>query len=376
MEEYTRVLQVAPLRIGGVTELVLSICENIDRSKLNFDYLAFGSNVRYEKNEQRAKGFGGQVFYVDLAKNENPIIRGINKFISVYRIVKENNFGIIHINTSTPYEVLVAIPAKMAGAKRVIMHSHNSSYYPGQKLVWLTGVFKAIMPFVVTDYFACSDLAAEFMFPQKILKEKKYTVLKNGVNVDKLRHDPDIRAEYRRKYGLENAFVIGNVGRFNVQKNHSLMIDIFAELYKTDASARLFLVGMGETEEATKEKVKQMGLQDVVYFNGPSSEVNKLMQMFDVVVMPSLYEGLPVVGVEAQAADVPLVLTDTITKELQITDAVTYVPLDAELKSWVDAILDFKNHKRHDTSQLVREAGFDIKATSEWLQNFYLGKEI
>lgn len=267
---------------------------------------------------------------------------------------------------------MVAFAAKIGGAKKIIYHSHNSSYYPGQKLVKLSEVFKWFMPFVITDYLACSDAAARFMFPKKIVDAENYTVIKNGVDYDKHSFKPEVRTELRKKYGLENNFVLGHVGRFNVQKNHEFLIDIFYEVYKHDNSARLFLVGIGETENQIKEKVKRLGIEEVVIFHGLSNEVNRLWNMLDVFVMPSLYEGLPVAGVEAQANGLPLIVSNTITQELKITDAVEYIGLDEKTSKWYEVIERYNGYKRKNTRMEITNAGFNIDDTAIRLERIYL----
>lgn len=369
MEKPLRVMQMAPLRMGGITEMVLNIAENVDRTKVVFDYLTFIDT--FENARLRAENAGGVVYRVDLQSIQNPVWRGIKKFFGIVKLVKKQNFNIIYINTSTPYEVLVAFAAKMGGAKKIVLHSHNSSYYPGQKLTKVSCVFKALMPLFVTHYIACSEDAANFMFPKKVIEQHKYIILKNGINVDKFRFDTDVREEYRSKFKLNDCFVIGNVSRFNVQKNHEFLIDIFAEVYKRDNSARLFLVGGGETEDAVRRKVHGMSLDDVVTFHGLSKEVNKLLQMMDVFVMPSLYEGLPVAGVEVQASGLPIVISDTVTKELQITDNVEYLPLNAGEGIWAARILQYKTYIRRDTSALIKKSGFDIRQTVKILSNLF-----
>lgn len=366
------VLQMAPLRLGGITELVLNIAETTDNNKVKFDYLCFAKT--FENSENRAKACGGKINLVDLTSRSNAISRGLFKFFEVIKVVRKNGYKVIHINSSTPYEVIVAASAKLGGAKKIIFHSHNSSYYPGQKLTKATKLFKAVMPLFVTDYIACSHEAAKFMFPKNVVKKGRYTVIKNGVNVPKLVYNPAVREEYRKKYSLSDNYVLGHVGRFNVQKNHTLLIDIFAQVYKQDSSARLFLVGIGETEQEIKDKVSKLGLGDAVIFHGLSNEATKLMQMMDVFVMPSLYEGLPVAGVEAQATGLPMVISDTITDELKLIEDVKYIPLDADVKVWADCILSYKNHNRKDTGRMITKAGYDITDTANQLVKLYCSK--
>lgn len=365
-----RVLHMAPIRMGGITELVLTLSEKIDSEKIQFDYLTFEDT--FEQASKRAEKANSKIYKVDLKSEKNSILRGLKKFFGIIKLVHNEKIKIIHINSSTPYEVLVALAAKIGGAKKIIYHSHNSSYYPGQKLVKLSEIFKWVMPFVITDYLACSDAAAKFMFPKKIVDTGSYTVIKNGVDYEKHSFKAEIREEYRCKYGLVNNFVLGHVGRFNVQKNHEFLIDIFDEVYKHDHSARLFLIGIGETENQIKEKVKRLGIEEVVIFHGLSDEVNRLWNMLDVFVMPSLYEGLPVAGVEAQANGLPLIVSDTITPELKITDAVEYIGLDEKTSKWREAIEKYNGYKRKNTRMEITNAGFNIDDTAIRLERIYL----
>lgn len=368
--EPIRVLHMAPIRMGGITELVLTLSEKIDSEKIQFDYLTFEDT--FEQASKRAIEAHSTIYRVDLKSIKNPFFRGIKKFIGVSKLIHDEKIKIIHINSSTPYEVLVAIAAKIGGAKKIIYHSHNSSYYPGQKLTMLSPLFKALMPFVITDYLACSDAAAEFMFPKKIASHKGYTVIKNGIDYEKNKYNPEIRKTYRTKLNLENNYVIGHVGRFNIQKNHSFLIDIFNEIYSRDKSARLLLVGVGETQEAMKQKVHNLGLEKVVLFYGLSNEVNNLLNVMDIFVMPSLYEGLPVAGVEAQASGLPLVVSDTITKELNITNNITFLSLNDGPDIWARKVLELKGVERVDSKEMVKKAGFSIDDTAEVLKNIYL----
>lgn len=150
-----RVLHMAPIRMGGITELVLTLSEKIDFEKVQFDYLTFEDT--FDQASKRAKEAHSTIYRVDLQTVKNPIVRGLKKFFGIIKLVHSEQIKIIHINSSTPYEVLVAFAAKIGGAKKIIYHSHNSSYYPGQKLVKLSEVFKWFMPFVITDYLASGN---------------------------------------------------------------------------------------------------------------------------------------------------------------------------------------------------------------------------
>lgn len=296
MRKPIKVLQVAPLGAGGVTSLILNIAEKIDNEKVQFDYLTFYD--RKEFNEDRAKALGGKKYVVPIDHYKNPLIRSLFKFFYAIKVIRSSEADIIHINGSKPYDVLVGVSAKLAGVNTVFFHSHNSSMDNGSGIKKnIMNLFKKLIP-IVSDYnLACSDLAAQFMFPPQILKEKNFTVIKNAIDVEKYRFSEEVRLEYRKKLKMENKLIIGHIGRFMPQKNHKFLIDIFAEIYKKRSDAVLVLIGNGELLDEIKEYVEKKQLKNAVCFYGTTNEVPQILQAFDCFLLPSFYEGLPVVGV-------------------------------------------------------------------------------
>ena len=223
----------------------------------------------------------------------------------------------------------------------------------------------------VDFYLGCSESAAQYLFPKSIVKSHNYKVVTNGINLDKYVFNKEIRKEYREKNGLSDKFVVGHVGRFNEQKNHTFLLDIFAEILKIKENAVLLLIGEGELYDEVKQKAKVLGISENVVFYGKTSEVYNLMQAMDVFVFPSLFEGLPVAGVEAQAADLPFFMSDTITKELQMTDHCVYLPLQ-DSKKWAETVCaESEMMVRRDTRKELRANGYDINQTVEFLEELY-----
>ncbi|MDO5813326.1 MAG: glycosyltransferase [Bacillota bacterium] len=372
MRKPIKVLQVAPLGAGGVTSLILNIAEKIDNEKVQFDYLTFYD--RKEFNEDRAKALGGKKYVVPIDHYKNPLIRSLFKFFYAIKVIRSSEADIIHINGSKPYDVLVGVSAKLAGVNTVFFHSHNSSMDNGNGIKKnIMNLFKKLIP-IVSDYnLACSDLAAQFMFPPQILKEKNFTVIKNAIDVEKYRFSEEVRLEYRKKLKMENKLIIGHIGRFMPQKNHKFLIDIFAEIYKKRSDAVLVLIGNGELLDEIKEYVEKKQLKNAVCFYGTTNEVPQILQAFDCFLLPSFYEGLPVVGVEVQASGLPFVLTDTITKEVDFSDLVNYLSLEDEAEKWADCVIKCSELKRNRSKypDIVKEAGFDISEETKKLTSLY-----
>lgn len=367
-----KVLQVAPLGAGGVTSLVLNIAEKIDKERVHFDYLTFYD--RREFNEERAIALGGKKYTVPIDHYKNSLVRSIFKFFYAIRVIRQSRADVIHINASKPYEVLVGVSAKLAGTRKVVFHSHNSAMDNSHGLTSkVMKLFKKMIPLVSDSNLACSELAAQFMFPDNILKSRKYTVIKNAIDTNKYRYSSTVRQEYRDKLGVKNELVIGHIGRFMPQKNHAFLIDIFEKIHIKRPDSVLVLIGEGELFGQVQQQVIDKKLQDSVVFYGTTNEVPKLLQAFDCFLFPSLYEGLPVVGVEVQASGLPLIMSDTITDEIGFTDLTQYISLESTEEIWANAVLNAVKQKKDRTlyADQVKKAGFDIYDIVDVLTKLY-----
>ena len=183
---------------------------------------------------------------------------------------------------------------------------------------------------------ACSKEAGEWLFGNT-----QFIVLNNGIDVSKYVFNQNIREEYRKILGFSDELVLGHVGRFSNQKNHNFLIDIFYEIIKINKKSKLILIGTGELENEIKEKVESLSLKEKVIFLGARADVNKIMQAMDVFILPSLFEGLPVVGVEAQASGLPCIISDTVSKDVKITDSVLQISLSLPPEEWGKKLIDF-----------------------------------
>ena len=361
----------------GITSMVLNICEHLDRKCINFDYLAYRDQVEFA--DTRAERLGGMKYVAGNEEAKNKFMKFWFKFVRVYRVMKEAKPDIFHINASTPYDTLVAIAAKVAGVKKVVVHSHNANNSDKSKSkIIVNKLSKCLMGLYTDAYFTCSSEAAEYMFPRKISSKKNYIYVKNGIVVDKFRFDETVRRQVRKEYGLESAFVIGNVGRLSKQKNHIFLLDVFYEVLQSEPSAILVLIGIGEERNRLENKARALGINQQVLFLGASERVNVLLQMMDVFVMTSFHEGLPVVGIEAQATGLPCIFADTITREVRITENVEFISLEKTAVEWSDMIINLseRNNDRNNGIECVCKAGFDIENISSEIAKTYIKMNI
>ena len=361
-----KVLHVGSALGGGGVEMVLyNFYSNMDRSKIHFDFIVNSKEVGMI--EQKMLEYGSQVCHLP-GKKDN-----IFKYmLGLKKVMSTSKYDIIHVHQ----DQLSFIPlffAMISGIKIRIAHCHNANIKMNifNKCFMKTcGYFTKLFS---TKWFACGLDAGRFLWGNKAVKQGKVFVLNNAIDIDKFTFNADIRNQMRKELGIEDKFVIGNVGRLSYQKNHEFLIRIFNEIYKIDKKAVLLLVGKGELEENVKEQVKNLGLSEAVKFLGVRNDVPCLLQAMDVFLLPSRYEGLPVVLVEAQTAGLPCFASSTITAEIGVTKLLHYISLDKPAKYWAHEILKYAcGYERIDTSLSIKQSGYDIKQEAKKLEQFYM----
>lgn len=370
-KEPVRVLVTAPLGVGGVTNMMINIQSHLDRSKVNFDYLVF--HDRKEALEDKVASMGSRKLIASVDHISVRPLRRLLRINEIRKVCKENKIQILHYNADSAADVTNILGAKLGGVKYVTIHSHNAGFGTAGKGVRM--VSKLLQPFIpalCNNYWGCSDLAARFLFPKSIIEAGNYAVLPNGIELEKYDYNEAVRKEMRTKLRLEDRFVVGHAGRFSDQKNHTFLLDIFKEIARKNDKAVLLLFGVGELVEPMKEKAKRLGIQERVIFYGASSEMEKMYQAMDVFLMPSLHEGLPVTGVEAQASGLPCVFADTITKEVDITGHSVFLSLDEAPGVWADKVLAYVEFERKSNKKELLEAGYDIQQTADTVSKLYL----
>lgn len=315
---------------GGVESMLMNYYRHIDRTKVQFDFICDedSTNIPYEE----IKELGGRVILC-------PPYQKLSKYLKfLTELFRKNNYRIVHSHINT-LSVFPLYAAKKAGVRTRIAHAHSTS----NKKEWKKTIFKNILrPFsklYATDCFACSDLAGLWLFGNKAFNDKKITIIPNAIDLDKFKFDEKARKQLRKELDIKaDTFVVGHIGRFVPQKNHTFLIDIFNELHKEKADSVLLLIGQGPLEEKIKQKVEKLGLTDSVKFLGQRNGTNKLYSAMDVFVLPSLYEGLPVVGVEAQANGLPSFFSECITKEIAILPN-AFIEQSTIAKQWSNKLI-------------------------------------
>ena len=344
---------------GGVEAVIMNYYRHIDRTKVQFDFICDedSTNIPYEEIEK----LGGKVILC-------PPYQKLHKYMKfLEKLFREKKYRIVHSNINT-LSVFPLKAAKRAGVPVRIAHSHSTSNPKEWKKNLMKSVLRPFSKKYATDYFACSELAGRYLFGNKAVNANKVKIIHNAIDVDKFRYDPAARKRIRREIGLDdNDFVIGHIGRFVEQKNHRFLIDIFAEVKKEKKNAKLVLVGQGPLEEEIKEKVKSLNLEKDVVFLGQRNDTNKLYSVFDVFCLPSLYEGLPVVGVEAQTNGVYCVFSEYITKEIMISDDAEYVEIH-NAKSCSRTIERMRRREGHVVDE------YDVSNQCRSLEDYYCSR--
>ena len=349
---------------GGVESVVMNYYRNIDRNKVQFDFLCSESStdIPYEEIEK----LGGRVFIVP---NYTKVVKYQKE---LQKIFKENNYKIVHSHIST-MSVFPLRAAKKAGVPIRIAHSHSTTNKKEKKKNLLKQVLRPFSKVYATDYMCCSELAGRWLFCNKEYDKGNVYLLNNAIDLDKFKFDEKVRKTKRKALGIgDDTFVIGHIGRFVEQKNHRFLIDIFNEIHKKNSNSLLLLVGQGPLKKEIENKVKKLKLNDSVRFLGQRNDVNELYQAFDVFLLPSLYEGLPVVGVEAQATGLLCELSNDMTKETKVLDTTRFISLNTSAEEWATIILDdYSRFKRHDTTYEITKKNFNIKNETSKLENEY-----
>ena len=330
---------------------------NIDRNKIQFDFICDNdsTNIPYAEIES----LGGKVILIP------PYQKVIKYHKELKRVLKEGNYKIVHSHINT-LSVFSLFAAKCAGVPVRIAHSHSTTNKKEKRKNLMKQLLRPFSKVFATDYMCCSELAGRWLFGDKEYDKGNVYLLNNAIDLDKFRYDETVRREKRKELNIkDDTLVIGHVGRFVEQKNHRFLIDIFNEVHKQNENSILLLVGQGPLMEEIKEKVKSLGIEDCVKFLGQRNDINELYQVMDLFLFPSLYEGLGMVAVEAQAAGLPCVFSTGMSDEAKITDAVIYLSINDPVESWVDAICSFKNFERYNTEAEIIAAGYDVSSEKE-----------
>ena len=342
---------------GGMESCVMNYYRNIDRSAVQFDFLCNWDKMVYS---DEVKANGSKIYTIPKRSEDYKAYkRQMRDFFEKHA----KDYDALWYNTCTLTNIDYLVYAKKYGIKKRIIHAHNS----GNETSKLRGMFhymnKLRLKSYATDFWSCSMAASKYFYNDSIIGADKHHIINNAIRTEDYAYDEKIRNEIRKEYNLDDKYVIGHVGRFQYQKNHEFLVDIFNEYLKLDKNAVLMLIGQGEGENTIRQKVSDLGIKDNVLFMGVRSDVNRILQAMDTFLLPSRFEGLPLVLVEAQASGLPCYASkDVITKESDITGNIKFIGLDKDAKEWADIIYKNKcfNANREEYAKLIKKAGFDI----------------
>ncbi len=361
----------SPLRIlhaavnmnrGGAETLIMNLYRNMDRSKIQFDFLTCKEGIF----DQEIMELGGKIYRIPYITDVGHFqyLKELDHFFSLHR-----DYHCVHSHMDK-MSGLVLRSAKKAGIPVRIAHSHNTKSEGGlaaRTYKWLSGIF---IPHCATHTVACSTESAKWLFPNQA---DGTMVLRNGIEIDKFIYSgitaQKIRAELKIS---QKSLVVGHVGRFSEQKNHAFIVDIFAEIVKHRSESTLILAGDGPLRKDIEKRVKSKNLTEKVRFTGIRSDIPDLLQAFDIFLFPSLFEGLPVSLIEAQGMGIDCMISDVISEEVDVgAGLVHFESLKSPPSNWAERIMEM-NHIKKDVRNLVKEKGYDVQSSAKILQNFYI----
>ena len=345
---------------AGLETMLMNYYRRIDREQIQFDFLTHRPERADYDDEIEA--LGGKVYYAPRLYPQN--LPEYNRYMRNF--FKEHpEYKIMHSHID-PMSYLPLKAGKKAGVPIRIAHSHNTSIDKDMKY-WLKMYYRERITSVATDFLACGEEAGQFLF-----KGKPFEVIPNAIEKEPFLFNEEVRRQKRQELGLGDELVIGHIGRISYQKNHRLLVQIFSEIVKINPNSRLLIIGVGKKEEEIRKLVNDLGITEKVLFLGKRTDVNELYQAMDAFVMPSFFEGVPVVGVEAQFSHLPCFFSDKVPVEVAFSEATSFIKLEENPGVWAKAIVDTlaKLPARKDIR--LTDNRYDINQSFSMLSDLYM----
>lgn len=347
---------------GGIETFILNTCKHLDKKKYNITVLADCPECSIENDliAEKVK-----------IKHIPPLKSGVIKYmVNLWKTIDSKKYDIVHINKNSLSDPISLIICKLKKISYIIVHSHNTHPTANSSAHVLHDFFGKMLLDKNIGKIACSKQAGEWMFRKS---NHSYIILKNGIELKKFSFNLDLRNKVRNELNLsDDILAICNVGRLSEQKNPLFLIEIMNSLLKIKPNAKLFIIGKGELENAMKKKINDLGIGKDVIFLGNRSDINELLQGMDMFLMPSLYEGLPIAGVEAQASSLPLLISDTVDKGIKLLNSTEFESLDSSSDIWAKHCLELiQKFNRRNVETEIRNHGYDIEKSTLELEKFY-----
>lgn len=351
---------------GGITHYALENWKWMDRERFHCDFVTMSEHLDFEGEITFT---GSNVYHMTCYAEDNREL-----FMKEFNKILDNDYDVVHLHTKQWKSFLVEELCKQHNVPKVIVHSHSTGidtldYKKRNKELFKHEKIKRMFnESMATDFWACSKLAASFLFGETISREK-IKIMPNAIDVDKFKFNKENRDRIRKDYKLEDCYVIGHVGRFEYSKNQEFLIDVLYELAKKIEAIRLILIGDGQTFSFIQEKVNENKLNDKVIFLGKRNDVNDWYQAMDVFCLPSRLEGFPISIIEAQASGLYCIGSDCITGEVKECKNVELLPLKKEI--WMDKLLEIREVKRENNNMQLIQLGYDIRTQIKCIEKEY-----
>lgn len=350
LKSMKRVLHiVGAMAPGGFENFIMNVYRKMDRDQVQFDFIVH--KKKENAYDEEIENLGGKLYYVT-RKSKNPI----KNFFEIRRVVKENHYEIVCRHSDSAFTVVDLLAARLGGAQKTIMHSHSTT--TGH--VGIHKFFRLWMSLVPTHRFACSKAAGEWMFGKR-----DFTFVPNAIDTSAYLYSETIRNQMRKAWKTEEKHVYGHVGNFVYAKNHMFLLEIFKKITENDPQAVLFLIGEGELREKIEKKIQELGIRDQVILTGRRKDVADFLQMFDLVIFPSVYEGLPVSLVETQCIGLDCLISDRITEEIMLSDGIVRKSLQDSDEDWAKKAAQMlekgKTKERASRQKEIIKAGYGIE---------------
>lgn len=336
---------------GGIDNYLKRFIEKSQNSDVQIDFLTNEIDLDLQKE---LMVYQSKLYAIPTLKHP------IQQYRSVCSLIKKERYDTVYLNISTAIDCVAAFAAKRCKVKRVMIHSHSSGNdcENGLKRLIFNTIHQICKKFLYrtgTNFYGCSNKAGLWMFPKKIVNSEKFEVVFNAIHKEKFEFQENMRNAVRKELGIENNYVIGHVGNFCYQKNHVFLIKVFQEILRLKPNANLLLLGKGVRFDAIQKQVQTLGIEHAVKFLGWRKDVNCLLQAMDLFLLPSNFEGLPTVAVEAQCAGLTCVMSDKITTETKITEHCYFIPLHAGEKAWAKFVVEHGNNIRTSAKYIGEE---------------------
>lgn len=354
---------------GGIESFLYNCLTRMDLTQLEVDIVA----ARLERDSLSAGLEKLGVGFYQLSGNLQNMAENHRLF---RKLLRQRQYDVVHLNLYQGLSLYFCRIARQEGVAVRIAHSHNENLRQSPirwaKLL-LHRLGRRFIP-DATALWACSGAAADFLFERHALDKMGCALIPNGIDTARFRFNAQLRQTLRREMGLEDCFVLGHVGRLCSQKNQRFLLDVLARLLPLHPHSRLLLVGDGEDGPALQRRAQKLGIQQQVIFYGKSQQVEQLLWVMDVFALPSLFEGLSVAAVEAQAAGLPVLCAENLSKEVKLTGNLRFLPLEAGAAAWAAEIMTMKAQNREEDAKIVRKAGFEARTVARRIENAYLGR--